>query len=627
MSFTRPLLLASLLLRGGAAGAETPEHHFLGRVQPLLDSRCVSCHGPDKVKGGLRLDSREALLAGGDSGPALVPGQPSDSLILQAVMHAKPDLEMPPKEKLTAQDIAVLERWIATGAPWPEAALAASVAPAAPGERLGDAWSDPRNPIVRVFGGQRLDLWSFQPVRPVAPPAGGGPHPVDRFLPAGPEADARTLVRRLSFDLTGLPPTPGEVEAFVAEHAAERRRGVENRRTGKRESGTGGQAAVAASAPPAGASSSALPTTAYERLVDRLLASPRYGEHQARQWLDVVRYSDSNGFDWDEFRPQAWRFRDYVVRAFNADKPFDQFIREQLAGDELLAGPPESPAEQDRLIATGYLRLGPQDNSASLFNEQDRARAEWMADLTETTGSAFLAMTLSCCRCHDHKYDPLSQADHFRLRAFFEPLKRADDLPLDLAAEQREITRQHGEIEARLKPLAAERDQLFAAAKGRARAERVQALSEDERRLLAMAAAPQSEKSAPAAAELAKKVEPSDEEAKKAFTEEEKMRFQALGEEVAGLRKQKRPFTQGLLATDMTDKVPATRVLKGGDHQAPAEEVGPGFLSALDPNPAIIRAAAGTHTTGRRLTLADWIASPENPLTPRVQVNRVWQGL
>ena len=165
-------------------------------------------------------------------------------------------------------------------------------------------------------------------------------------------------------------------------------------------------------------------------------------------WLDVVRYSDSNGFDWDEFRPQAWRFRDYVVRSFNADKPFDQFIREQLAGDELFDGPPDTAAEQDCLIATGYLRLGPHDNAAKLFDEQDRSRAELLADVTETTAAAFLGLTMSCCRCHDHKYDPLSQADHYRFRAFFAAMQFADDLPLDLAAEQAAINEHNEQLEA-----------------------------------------------------------------------------------------------------------------------------------------------------------------------------------
>ena len=176
-------------------------------------------------------------------------------------------------------------------------------------------------------------------------------------------------------------------------------------------------------------------------------SSPRFGEHFARMWLDVVRYSDSNGFDWDEFRPQAWRYRDYVVRSLNADKPFDQFIREQLAGDELFDGPPTTPAEQDCLIATGYLRLGPHDNAAKLFNEQDRSRAELLADVTETTAGAFLGLTLTCCRCHDHKYDPISQADHYRFRAFFAAMQFADDMPLDLATEQSAINKHNQDLD------------------------------------------------------------------------------------------------------------------------------------------------------------------------------------
>ena len=329
---------ASLVLVVAAAFAthanDADGRHFRERVKPLLDSRCISCHGPDKVKGALRLDSREALLKGGENGPAIVPGQPAHSLLLQAVMHTKKDLEMPPKDKLTTNDIAVLEKWIRDGAPWPEAEALAAVPKPAPGERLGDAWRDARNPIVRIFGGQRLDLWSFKPVQRVAPPAVKNRrwvrNPIDRFTLArletaqqtpAIEADRRTLARRVYFDLTGLPPTPAEMGRFLAD----RRR------------------------------------DAYERLVEELLASPRYGEHWGRAWLDVVRYSDSNGFDWDEFRPRAWRFRDYVIRSLNADKPFDQFIREQLAGDELLNGPPKNSAEQDALIATGYLRLGPQE--------------------------------------------------------------------------------------------------------------------------------------------------------------------------------------------------------------------------------------------------------------------------
>jgi hypothetical protein len=601
MKAARILLLASALAGlAVSARATDADQHFTDKVWPLLESRCVSCHGPDKVKGGLRLDSRDAILKAGDSRErAVVPGRPADSLLLHAVMHSKKDLEMPPKEKLTTNDIAVLERWIRDGAPWPKTELVASTPKLAPDEKLGDAWTDKRNPIVRIFGGQRLDLWSLKPVKNVQPPVVKNKRwtrtPIDRFALARiessdgtppREADKRTLARRLYFDLTGLPPTPEQMERFLADRRAD----------------------------------------AYERLVDELLASPRYGEHWARAWLDVIRYSDSNGFDWDEFRPKAWRFRDYVIRAFNADKPFDRFIREQLAGDELLDGPPTSAAEQDALIATTYLRLGPQDNSAGAFNEQDRARAEWMADLTETTGSAFLGLTMSCCRCHDHKYDPISQADHFRLRAFFEPVKYADETPLDLAVEQEAIRAHNKSIDGKIKPLTQQRDGILAAIKKRMRDERFAKLTPEEKLLLDTPKAQRTNDLKSKIEGVEKKVEPGDKEVKAALKGEEKSKHDALEKEIAGLKKQRREFTLGLIAADDKEKVRVTKILFQGDHKMEREAVAPGFLSILDPNPARIQTVANKKSTGRRLTLADWIASPQNPLTARVLVNRVWQG-
>src|SRR4029434_2334344 len=234
--------------------------------------------------------------------------------MLKLMRHSHGDLErMPPKDKLAEAEIAEIERWIKDGAAWPARTTIAK-SPAPSDRHIGDAWSDPENPIVRIFGGRRLDLWSLRPIKDAAPPAAPAEsaawtrHPIDRFITArlahagkqlAAEADRRTLARRLSFDLTGLPPAPELVAAFASDSAPD----------------------------------------AYERFVDLLLASPRYGEHQARMWLDVIRYSDSNGFDWDEFRPQAWRFRDYVIRSFNADKAFDQFVRVQIAGDALLSAP------------------------------------------------------------------------------------------------------------------------------------------------------------------------------------------------------------------------------------------------------------------------------------------------
>ncbi len=305
----------------------------------------------------------------------------------------------------------------------PCALLLLTLAPHAPAEEgsVGDAWSDARNPVRVAFGGERLDLWSLRPVVKAKPPAPAdavwGRGPIDAFVGArleaaglspAPEADRWTLGRRLHFDLTGLPPEADALEAFAADPAPD----------------------------------------AVERLVDRLLASRAFAEHWARWWLDAARYSDSNGFDWDEWRPQAWRYRDYVVRSLAADKPFDQFITEQLAGDESLAGPPRDAAEQDRLIATGFLRVGPWDNSSKLFREEHKNLAAHRADLAETVGTVLLGMTMSCCRCHDHKTEPLTQADHYRLRAFFAGVEAGDDVPIDLLAEREAIEAHNRAVDA-----------------------------------------------------------------------------------------------------------------------------------------------------------------------------------
>jgi cytochrome c553 len=597
-----PRWIAILCLAWAIASQAAPltpeEAFFTDKVKPLLDSRCVACHGPDKVKGGLRMDARAALLKGGDSGPALAPGKPQESLLLHAVLHTKPDLEMPPKEKLTAKDIAILEQWIRQGAPWVATNGGDDPEPM-PGEILGNAWSDPRNPIVKIFGGQRLDLWSLKPVAAAVPPrvrkSSWVRNPIDRFVLAklekeglrpSKEASKRALVRRVTFDLTGLPPTPEEVDDFIADKRA----------------------------------------GAYERLVDRLLASPRYGEHWSRGWLDVVRYSDSNGFDWDEFRPEAWRFRDYVIRSLNEDKPFDRFVTEQLAGDELLAGPPRTPAEQDCLIATGFLRLGPHDNSAALFGEEGRSRAELMTDLVETTSGAFLGMTLACARCHNHKYDPISQADHYRMRAFFEPVKFGDDLALDLPEARRTVEENNRRVEAEARPWREKEDDLMKRARERVAGTRRGGLSAAEKAVVAA----QPETLAPdqkTAAEAArKKLEVSDDDAKAAFTKDEKAEREKIEKAIEELKAKKSKLTRGLLMTDAGGSPPVTKILYQGDYRQERAAVTPGFLSVLDPNPARVTKPANAKTTGRRLTLANWIVAPENPLTARVAVNRVWQG-
>ncbi|MGV3771761.1 MAG: PSD1 and planctomycete cytochrome C domain-containing protein [Verrucomicrobiales bacterium] len=592
------IFAALTLCIGLWAGEVDQAQIFHERVKPLLESRCFSCHGAEKQKGDLRLDSREAAIKGGETGPSILPGKPDESLLLVAVLHSQPGLEMPPKEKLTKTETDLLERWIKAGAPWPVESSASPASNMKPGETLGNAWTDKRNPIVRIFGGQRLDLWSLKPIiQPSLPEILNKQWPqnsIDHFLAAewekenktpAPEADSRTLARRVFMDVTGAPPTPEQLETFLADKAPQ----------------------------------------AYERLVDHLLGSPAYGEHRARQWMDVVRYSDSNGFDWDEFRPRAWRFRDYLIRSFNSDKPFNRFITEQLAGDELLEGAPKNQLEQDALIATGFLRMGPQDNSAPLFNEQARARAELMFDLTETTGSAFLGLTMSCCRCHDHKFDPLSQADYFRLRAFFEPVKYADDLPIDLKNEQAKIRTENEQLEKQMSPLRESREALLGSKGDELEWERLAKAAPEERAIYNLPRLNLSDEVKALAEKLNDKIEPKEKEIIAALDDETRKRFDQLGKEIADKQKQKKNLTHALLMTDGKDEQP-TRIYFGGDYKQPREETPPGFISALDPNPATIEKPTNPQTTGRRLTLARWISSETNPLTARVFVNRVWQN-
>ena len=417
-------------------------------------------------------------------------------------------------------------------------------------ELIGSALVDARNPIAKLFSGERVDLWSL---KPIADPLGSHPdrsadrqgvfsHPIDGLTPEAVESLSKEqLLQRMSLDLNGLRATYEERTSFLEDDSID----------------------------------------ATDKLVDRLMSDPRFGEHWARFWLDAVRYSDSNGFDWDEYRKEAWRYRDFVVRAFNEDLPYDQFVLWQLAGDELLDGPPQSQAQLDRLIATGYLRLGPFDNAAKLFNEQDRARAEVLTDLTETTGSAFLGLTLSCCRCHHHKTDPLSHQDHYRFRAFFAALEFDDSTPVLLSQEQQAIEKHNQAIDAKIQPL--------------------------EARL-----------------EASKKATQDSQEESKVESKED---MKKLKQQIDQLRSQKQTLQTGLLATDNVKKIDAICVLDQGNNQKPLEEVQPGFPSVLYPNPPQIEAPVDGKSTGRRLALARWMVQPDNPWTARVIVNRVWQNL
>ena len=363
---TALLFLPAIALGSDISPAEI--EFFEKEVRPLLVQRCQTCHGAEKPKGGLRLTSRAALLEGGGSGPAAVPGKPAESLLVKAVQRTERP-KMPPKERLPEREIDVLARWVQMGLPWPDSS--ATVAGLAKLEIT---------PAQRHF-------WAFQPVKDSAPPAVKDSSwpltPIDRFIlskleskglqPAG-VADRRTLIRRATFDLIGLPPTPEEIEAFLADQSS----------------------------------------AAWEKVIDRLLASPHYGERWGRHWLDVVHYADTAGETADFPVPEAYRYRNYVIDAFNADKPYDEFVREQVAGDLLAAeGPPEKRAE--RTIATGFIAVARRFG----FDPQNYHHLT-IEDTIDTLGKTVLGLTVSCARCHDHKFDPISRGDYYALYGIFD---------------------------------------------------------------------------------------------------------------------------------------------------------------------------------------------------------------
>ena len=456
------------ILPAAAAAAADDAAAFDAGAGGVIARRCLECHAAADPAGGLDLTSAAGLAAGGDSGAAVVPGDAAASLLVARVAAG----EMPPPKNgaprpLPEPEVAILRAWAAAGAPWPAGRVLD------PFERTGAA-----------RGGR--DWWAFEPLRDAAPPVvAGAPHPIDAFVrdslaregvaPA-PEADRRSLLRRLSFDLVGLPPTAAELDAFAADAAPD----------------------------------------AYERQVDRLLASPHFGERQARHWLDVVRYADTNGYERDAEKAHAWRYRDWVVRAFNDDMPFDRFVLEQLAGDEL------PDRTEETVVATGFLRVGTWDDEP---NDAEDYQYDRLEDLVHVTATAFLGLTVKCARCHDHKFDPIAQSDYYRVAAAFWP----------------------GPVH-----------------NGRAKA-----------------------LGGPSAEQLG---------------------FDVLG------------------WTDLGRDAPPLHALAKGDRLRPLGEVragGPSFLPALAgdfPAPP-----TDARTTLRRTRLAAWITAPENPLTPRVIVNRLWQ--
>jgi hypothetical protein len=422
---TTVLILAGALALGARAVVAAEDasglEFFEKKVRPLLAERCYECHSPDKkVKGGLRLDLRDGWVKGGDTGPAIVPGDPEKSLLISAVRYKDRDLQMPEKRKLPDDEIHILEEWVKMGAPDPRTGAAVVAGAAAAG--AGAEAPAKKQVGLSIEVGKKF--WSYVPVRqPEAPAVKDESWPrgdIDRFILAkieaahlqpAPDATPEVLVRRLYYDLIGMPPTPEEVDAFVRACGGEGK-DKETRRQGN--TGKDAAAAVPLSPNPLVSLSSPQAQKALEDTVDALLASPRFGEAWGRHWLDVARFAESSGGGRTLLFKDAWRYRDYVIEAFNHNVPFDRFIEEQLAGDLLPAATPEEARRN--LTATAFLALGPTN-----YEEQDKQqlRFDVIDEQIDTVGKAFLGQTIGCARCHDHKFDPIPQKDYYALAGIF----------------------------------------------------------------------------------------------------------------------------------------------------------------------------------------------------------------
>jgi len=434
------------------------------------------------------------------------------------------------------------------------------------------------------FTDEDRDYWAFRPVtRPAVPAVAASArvrNPIDAFILArleeagiapSPEADKLTLLRRVSFDVLGLPPTREEAEIFLSDASAD----------------------------------------AYERLVDRLLASPQYGEHWARYWLDLVRYADSDGYNADAARPDAWRYRDYVIRALNDDKPYDQFIIEQLAGDEL------APDDPDALIATGFLRHWPYEGN------QRNVPLQWetiLNDLTDVTGQVFMGLTIGCARCHDHKFDPILQADYFRLQAFFTPFQPRDRLVLESELHLQQYETRLKAWETATADLRAQIAELEAPYLEKAVAPDKEKFPRQMQALLDKPAESRTPLEQQWATLAAKQLVVTPTTMGVALDKDNKKRWESLRKELEKFDNLRPRTPSAMLAGDVGRNAPPT-VVPGKQ-----VEVAPGFLTVLSPTPAAIEPlTSGLESTGRRATLARWLARSDNPLTARVMVNRVWQ--
>jgi mono/diheme cytochrome c family protein len=570
---------------------------FEKHIAPILEARCFKCHGQSQAKAGLDLRRKFTMLKGGDNGPAISPGKPGESLLVQKIENG----EMPPPEegKLDERQRALIRQWVEAGAP-----LARSPEPT-----LEDTTA------ATQVSKQDREFWAFQPPkRPKVPRVRHADRvrtPIDAFLLArleekglsfNPDAPRGVLLRRLSFDLLGLPPTPEQLESFLADESSD----------------------------------------AYERLVDRLLSSPEYGVRWGRHWLDIAGYADSDGYlDADRLRPEAWRYRDYVIGALNDDLPYDRFLTEQLAGDELSDWRRASeltPEMKRQLLATGFLRTA-LDPTYPGYTEPNEIH-QVLSDTMQIVGTAFLGMTVHCARCHAHKFDPISQRDYYSLQAVFLPAldparwqpSEVRGIPLASDAEQTRINEHNKQIDGHIAKLSATFAELTARFRRRLVQETLAAASKtaDEKVLVKLIAAleqPADKRNTEQnklVAELAPNLSLDEKELVARYPEfaQESQTFKAqIGAEQA--KKLSIVRSRGL--ADLDDKPPVAHVLLRGDYNKPGPTVEPTVPEVLAPAGYKLQVRPGHKTTGRRLALAQWLTDPAHPLTARVHVNRLWR--
>ncbi|QDT10345.1 DUF1553 domain-containing protein [Planctomycetes bacterium K23_9] len=552
-------------VRSNAAELSRKESDLFERhARPILTAHCIKCHGEAKQEGGLRLTTLDELITGGDSGPAIVAGKPDESLIIEAIRYES--YEMPPEEPLDDEIINGLVDWIAAGAAWPE---------------------DVQLTTRRSITDEDRDWWCYQPIAAIKPPqvaeSAWGRNEIDGFvhrrlvekeLQPADQATPMELVRRASFAITGLPPSDDAVkDAMSADFD-------------------------------------------YEAYVDQLLDSEAYGENQARFWLDLVRYADSDGYRADFNRPDAYLYRDYVIRSFNADKPYDQFIREQLAGDEI------DPGNRDAIIATMYLRHWIYEhNNRDVENQWH----EILSDITETTSDVFLAQGLKCARCHDHKFDPLLQNDYFRIKAFFAALQPVSEHPVADVATRAAYRKQLANYNERTKELRSQlREIEYPVALEHATREGFDKFIVEIQTMVKKPASEREPYEQQIASMAERQFDLPYEKLDQWLSEEQQAERAKLKARLAKLDhlKPKPLSTVKFVATDVGPIAP-TNFNPDDSDRVP---VVPGFITLLDESDAAISPTpAALQTTGRRTALANWIASADNPLTARVIVNRIWQ--